>query len=524
MSPAARQIATSESLALGSETSLVRRRVDSLDRVRRIGWVLLGCQLAAMLVLSTVEYDRGALTHDFGAYSQAWWEIARGNLDPWSSLLGTAFWRNNAELAMWPLSVLYYIYPHPISLLWLQDVVVVATELAVFGWILEVIGRARNQLAPMTGPLVALGALVMLLANPWTYETIAFEFHFEPFTALFVVLAGRDLWAGRTRRLWLWAPLALMCDALGGVFLVGVGLSGILAGRQTRRPGLALACAGFFWILFVTAIGGSGGTTNLGLSYGYLVGPHSGSVGLPAIIVGVFGHLGSVVHVLLSRWAMTVVFLLPVGIVGVLSPWGFGMTVVTFVPPMLVGSLTYFRPIAAFQIWPALPFALVGSVMVALFFLSNGRCRQSKGFKRLAIALCAVWAVVDVGRAIGDYRLVPQTALAVDQAAGLELASLNSRIPERSELIVQDGLVGRFADRTYVFYLERPGHHYSVRSPSVYFVISPTQGLGPIGASRSQAVIHYVTKRLNGSVVAEKAGVLALEWHPNSNQRAVVLP
>jgi len=106
-----------------------------------------------MLVLSTVEYDRGALTQDFGAYSQAWWEIAHGNLDPWSSVLGIPFWSNNAEFAMWPLSVLYYIDPHPIVLLWLQDVVVVATELAVFGWILEVIGRARNQLAPMTGPL-----------------------------------------------------------------------------------------------------------------------------------------------------------------------------------------------------------------------------------------------------------------------------------------------------------------------------------------------------------------------------------
>ena len=41
---------------------------------------------------------------------------------------------------------------------------------------------------------MALGTLVILLANPWTYETIAFDFHFEPLAALFVVLAGRDLW------------------------------------------------------------------------------------------------------------------------------------------------------------------------------------------------------------------------------------------------------------------------------------------------------------------------------------------
>jgi len=337
---------------------------------------------------------------------------------------------------------------------------------------------------------------------------------------------GTPDWAGRPKRLWLWAPMALLCGALGGVLLIGVGLSGILAGRSTRRPGLVVACAGFLWLFCITAIGGSGaGGTILGPSYGYLLGSHTGRVGLLALILGVFGHLGSVVDVLSSRWALAVDFLLPVGIVGILSPWGLGMTLVASIPPMLVGALTFFRPLAAFQVWPAMPFVLVGSVMVVLSLLSTDRVKPGReGLKLLAIALGVVWAVMDVSRVIVDYRVIPETALAVDRAAGLQLVSLSSRIPQRSEVIASDGLVGRFADRRYLFHFDGSDHRFPVRSSSVYFVISPTQGLGQIGSSGSQAVVRYVTQRLNGTLLMDQAGVIELEWHPNPTQTTVVLP
>src|SRR5580704_4129466 len=113
----------------------------SLGRALRVGWVLLGLQLIGMLALSTLQYSRYALTTDFGGYSQAWWKIAHGQLDPWSSLFNAAFWKNDAEWLMWPLSLLYHLYPQAVLLLWVQDVVVVVTEFVVLGWVLQVIGR-----------------------------------------------------------------------------------------------------------------------------------------------------------------------------------------------------------------------------------------------------------------------------------------------------------------------------------------------------------------------------------------------
>src|ERR1700684_1368946 len=56
--------------------------------VRLVGWTMLGLQLVAILVFSTVQYSRYSLTNDFADFSQAWWGIAHGHLDPFITGLG----------------------------------------------------------------------------------------------------------------------------------------------------------------------------------------------------------------------------------------------------------------------------------------------------------------------------------------------------------------------------------------------------------------------------------------------------
>jgi len=110
-----------------------------LRRVRRIGYVVLGFQLAGFLVWSTILYRRFALTWDFSAYHQAWYLIAHGNLDPYNSIERMPFWRNDSEFAVWPLAPFYWLWPHDMLLLWLQDFGVVAAgsgglHLDMRGW------------------------------------------------------------------------------------------------------------------------------------------------------------------------------------------------------------------------------------------------------------------------------------------------------------------------------------------------------------------------------------------------------
>jgi uncharacterized membrane protein len=390
--------------------------------VRLAGRILIGVQLVGMLVLSTIQYGRYALTMDFAGYSQAWWKIAHGRLDPWSTVFNTAFWRNDAEFLMWPLALLSRLDPHPVVLLWAQDVVVAATEFVVLGWVVEVVVRSGTRLPARRGVMILGAAALALALDPWALQTVGFDFHFETFAALFVVLAGRDLWAGRTRRLWLWAPLTLASSVLGGLYLLGIGLSGIAAGGRARRPGVALSALGLGAFLALSTMGAAGlGERLIDSGYAYLVGPHAGHVGVAQIGAGVLLHSGAVAHLVAQRWPMVFEFLVVMGLVGVVSPWGFGMALVVFAPRILNADPRFLRLAASFQSWPALPFVLVGSVMVLI------RLSSSTGVARkAAVATGVVWVatmalVGSVGLSFAGHWITvdgPAAAQLLDPGAG----------------------------------------------------------------------------------------------------------
>ena len=69
--------------------------------------------------------------------------------------------------------------------------------------------------------------------------------------------------------MWIWVVLALACGDVSGVYLLGLGLTGVLASRRTRRPGLALGAAGVGWVLLATATGNNMGS-HIADGYAYL--------------------------------------------------------------------------------------------------------------------------------------------------------------------------------------------------------------------------------------------------------------
>ncbi len=363
--------------ATGGQTwRLARSGADGRRLPRRVAWIgtgLLVAQLLVLLAFSTVQYQRGALTKDFAGYAQAWWAIGHGHPDPFSTVFGVSFWRNNAELAMWPLALLAHISPSSLTLLWVQDLVVVVTEVVAWRWVCTILHGCDGRHARRAAPGLALGAAAVLAIEPWVFDSVAFDFHFEAFATLFALLVARDLWAGRLRRLWWWVPLALVSTTLGGIYLVGVGLSGVLAGRRTRRSGAALIAVGLLWGVLLTAVGGAGvGSKGLDAAYGYLAGRHTGRIGLLDIVAGVVLHPGAAAHVAGSHLPVVFGFLVVVGLVGVASPWGLGMALAVFVPNVLDARGLFIHDAASFQSWPALPFVLVGSVMVVGRLLDRG--------------------------------------------------------------------------------------------------------------------------------------------------------
>src|ERR1700685_1532113 len=82
-----------------------------MRRMRRMRWAgygILGLQLALALAWSTVQYDRFALTFDFTIFHQAWYLIAHGDLNPWSTIKLSYFWQDHSEFIMWPVALLYW--------------------------------------------------------------------------------------------------------------------------------------------------------------------------------------------------------------------------------------------------------------------------------------------------------------------------------------------------------------------------------------------------------------------------------
>ena len=89
---------------------------------------MLGLQWAGSLSGARSLYRRFSLTPDFAQYQQAWYLIAHGHLNPYDTMGSFVFWQNHGEFVMWPLALLYWVWPHGITLLWLQDTAVVGAE------------------------------------------------------------------------------------------------------------------------------------------------------------------------------------------------------------------------------------------------------------------------------------------------------------------------------------------------------------------------------------------------------------
>ena len=240
--------ATSTLLVIEPKPTPLRTSLSPVERVWRASLGLLVLQLASMLIFTTLQYDRYNLTTDFAAYSQAWTAIAHGHINPYSSVFGQPFWRNDFELLLWPSSLLYWLYPSSVVLLWLQVLAVVGAEAVVLTWACQALTRARTPQA--RGALLLSLVALLLLVTPWSWFTIGFDVHSEPFVALFGILTAWDLFSGRRARPILWGALTLLAGAApGSLCLLSVAVAALIGRRRSNVDtrialGLAVAAVG----------------------------------------------------------------------------------------------------------------------------------------------------------------------------------------------------------------------------------------------------------------------------------------
>ena len=219
------------------------RHAHSPGRAPRRRWSILRLAGTAVLLLwavglgtlSTVVYHRNFLAEDFATYNQAWTLIGTGHLNPFDTVYGYPFVKSDFELIMWPLALVHLVLPQPVVLLWIQDLAIAGTGIVSFAWITEYLERKDVDWG--WAVTISAAVLVVVIVNPGVYRTLQFDIHLEPLATFFLVLAGRDLWHGRRRRAWIWVAVVLLCGSFATVTVVGLGISALLAGRETRRSG-----------------------------------------------------------------------------------------------------------------------------------------------------------------------------------------------------------------------------------------------------------------------------------------------
>ena len=515
-----------------------------LQRVVSVAHALFVLQFVALVFVSVRLFDHYHLGRDFSVYSQAWWLIAHGHLNPFSSPSGLSFVKNHFELIMWVLAPLYWVNHSAIDLLWIQDLSLVAAEVVVVHWAVDVVRRHPGAGFPAATGVA--GVALLLLINPLLYATAFDDFHSEAIVVLFAVLTARDLYNGRNRRALVWTAGLLLCGDVAAIYVVALGISAMVTGRKSRLTGGILIVAGGVWLEIISALGANSGS-GLTQRYGYLtngLGPGQ-QASIVSIIRGMIDHPSRPWTVLHHQWPLIFDVMRPGGLIGVVSPWALFIAAFTLVPNALIPGTLFIQ--IGFQNLVVPLFAIIGSLMVVDWcarqdWLSNDRrygqhtrsaAAKSGPVVGRAVAGVLAFAVVasSVAYAVPRLHQTYRGRLTVSPGTADMLDAASPRISANAEVIASAIVMGRFGDRPLLYQVWSDVATYPVaRGVPIVFVLvlpptNPDPTIDPEASSAGiTADITGLRRNPHIRVLGISAGGAVLEWNPPAGVDTIALP
>lgn len=299
--------------------------------------------------------------------------------------------------------------------------------------------------------------------------------------------------------------------------MLAIGVSGLLAGRSTRSIGALLVAVGSAWTLLLGHLGAIAGNGNVANWYGYLIGP-ARHIGPLQILIGVFHHLATALHVVARWWDLVLLFLSTVGIVGVVWPWALPTALVVMLPSALNADPYLLQARAAFQTWPAVPVVLVGSITVLLWLM--GRRPTAKKSARLIVAGWAAAHMPMSATAIAD---LPGRWLAVDSQAAMVLPKIDVRLPSDAEVVASQGVIGRLVSTSDVHDSWAVVQTIPANRPLVYFVFGLNEGTFPTSSRQTTRAISFVVHGLRAELLTAQAGIFEYLWRVPPGQRRIAV-
>lgn len=481
-----------------------------LRYVRLVGYGLLVIELICFWSWSALLYHRSSLTFDFAIYHQGWYLIAHGNLDPFNSLQGHPFWQDHSEFIMWPLALLYWIPPHDLILLWVQDAGVVVAQTVTFTWMCELAQKYRP--GKEDAAVLAGAGLVLLIANPWTWKSISFDYHMEPVAVAFLALLARDFANGR-RRAWVWVVPLLACGDVAASYVTAVGIGGILAARRTRLPGLGLCVIGVAALEVIRLVHGD--RSSPFWAFLYLEYPPNAPFSIGAVANGMAHNPRLVVRQLWHNTELAWENLSPSGGLGVGFIWLLPTVLLVLLTNSLLQGNLFAQP--GFQSLPLYILVPVGTIAV-LGWMSTRWYLVAGVLTFVVLAQALYWPAV----------YGPQTKsqwLRVSAPAAATLSRVASRIPASDEVIASQGVVGRFSSRTDVQAFFGPNSDLVPLSGGrTWFIVVPNQGIETTTPQEGMQLIQKLAGPMHASLVTHANGVWVYQWTPPRGQHKIILP
>ena len=485
---------------------LTRCKISRDTMLVRIAVGLFIEQTVALIRLSSILYAHFDLTKDFMEFYQAWFLIAHGQLNPYLTSVHGYFWQNHLEWIMWPFALLYFIYPHGITLLIVQDVATVGAEAMAFGMIRDMVKNQPESRRQSLWWVQWLG-LLLLVFNPWVYAANIFDFHFHTLEAFFVTAAVWQFYRKHVRWGYVFALLCFATSDVSVTYLAAVGLL-LLFWRQWRE-GIVVGLMGVLGFiveqhLFYHGLGG------LGIAFPHAAKTSSVSTRTASPLLSLW-RLPRAGFALFwperMNWYANIG---PSGFIGILSPIGLLVPGLVLFEASL-GGTQFFQP--GWAVVSAYALLAVGTVAV-LVWLAGRSTVIARIVGGLILVNLVGWFVVGIS------ELPFRTALPTTAATNT-LRHLRQTIPRGAEVVASQAVIGRFGAREHV---QLFWWRILVQSGTLYFIILPYQGIQENFPAVELARIAYVANNLHAHLLAHHGGVWAFRWTPSAPVHSISIP
>jgi hypothetical protein len=501
-----------------------------LSRHLKIAYALVLVEFSFLCTWSLVEYHLAALTRDFTGYYQAYWLIGQGVLNPYSTPFDRPFIQNHGELTMWPLGPIAALFPSPASLLVVQDAFLAGCQIVTLRWIKDHLAARQGRSSISPRAVFWIGA-VLLLSNPWYLWTASFDFHMEPIGTLFALLAARAFYLGHRSR-WAWAACCAASGDVAATYLAGIGASVIAAGairgmrpksRSFRKPlleGLVLVVLSVTWLAALSALGANK-ASHLEM-YASLFGHRREAIrsaGPLGLALGALSHPFAIPRVLWEKKLDIYANLAPAGLIGMLSPWGFGVPLVVELENNLAPGLLFAAP--SFQSLPVYPFVTFGTAAVicaaaeklnaARASLTRRAFRRARVFVKSCAALLAAntigWGAVWLPHA-------PDEWLDVSPSSAATIHKVRSWVAPQDVVYVSQGVSGIFGGMRLVYpIIGFPRQGFPVFPHRVsWWIVAPFAGIETEPTATQMNLIGQLIAERHGQLVLMKDGIFVVRF------------